>query len=637
MRLTSILALCVAAAPVLAEQKYPAWMGNAMDFAQTTTGGEYDVDTSAPKETFYWDGAAEVAFLTPHSIAERALLQKMDYLSILNASLNDIQSEVLSEVLGYEKTLNLEIAANDDESRAKVFYSSRYPRVITTKKMNSTTVSPADLPNVNLVRGGGVETLTETDRVNGFLWFNNLTIKEGQDLTIKGKITTDDNIANRCVVKMFIAKGGMSDLKKVIRHSNKDKLPKLISQSKLGGDLRVNNFFEEGLTLPLGFLATCETGEIETFEISVANKDKKPAGLKKSAFNGKIVNANTTSADSFELEQYRIKTPIHSKPSARHTYLNWASDEPRLVYASPVQLDIWFPGLPRSSEVSAINLDYVDLKISEDYFPLSDDAKIGLIDQYNPELMFASMEFELPLKTPKQGNYELLLVQKSNISHGGPRRFPFVSISNKEERAVLFFDRALGDSFRYDLDQEYFERNVYKQGESHNEYRIGASQKVSRITLNSAEKVNLDIKVYPYFMTEIKTSRFNEYSLQNYSYTSLEKIDFPRSWLKYPDMDPMLTPEGLTMFTFGFPRRVAGVQLCSKDSPCVADEQNFIRSIKEKDAETKLGFSLYIKDPDQAYFRSITLADLGEINAVRSPKTAPPVEDAKRLADDLFN
>ena len=96
MRLTSILALCVAAAPVLAEQKYLHVMGT-MDFAQTTTGGEYDVDTSTPSGTIYWEGANEVAFLTNQSQVDSKIFQSdLNYSDIRSISLNDIKSTVYS-------------------------------------------------------------------------------------------------------------------------------------------------------------------------------------------------------------------------------------------------------------------------------------------------------------------------------------------------------------------------------------------------------------------------------------------------------------------------------------------------------------------------------------------------------------
>ena len=664
MRLTSIVALCVAAAPVLAEQKYPAWMGNAMDFAQTTTGGDYDVDTSTPKETFYWNGAAEVAFLAPKSVGDSSLFGEMDYLTVQNVSLNDIQSEALSEVWGYERQLSFEDVANENNIW-KVFYSSRYPRVITTKKMNSTTVRPADLPKIKLVRDGEVETLTETDRINGFLWFNNLTIKESQDLTIKGKITTDDNIANRCVVKMFIAKGGMDDLKKVIRKNNKDKLPKMIAESPIGGDLTISSYFEGVVTLPLGFLATCEAGEIEDFEVTVTNRSKNPAGFKSSLIEGDRVNLNAQSAEAFNVAQYRVKTPIYSYRGT--PVKNPTAAEIHSMYQRPIDFERWFQDLPMSGEVSSINLDYVDLTIQKDdpllsgYFAAEDDEDFNPpLDNYTPELLFASMEFDLPLKTPKQGIYELLLVQKSNITHGGPRRYPFFSIVDKDEQNVLFFNRAIGDGFRYDLisdEKQKYERKIYEDvylghyendysnyGENYNETRIGKPQKIARIALSNAEKTNLNIKAYPYLMRHIVPEVGHQYTntriLRNrFRPDTLRKIDFPNWWLRFSDNPAAQSPEGFEVNLFGRPMHVGNNPECSKDEPCFADEQNFISSHSEDGVEAEVGFSLYIKDPDQAYFRSITLADLGEINGVNTQKipSAISVEDAKRLADDMFD
>ena len=190
MRLTSILALCVAATPVLAEQKYPAWMGNAMDFAQTTTGGEYDVDVSTPEEPFYWGGATVSAALTPQF-----------------SNSNELGGDLREEILDYYTVRLTTLAARQEELNEDLRQSLLFDRLRPTEKKqkNSTHIKSSDFGNTVLF-DGDARKIAQTDKIHGFLWFNTLIATQDMNVDFTTVVKSSDKRSKYCVTKMIAAK-----------------------------------------------------------------------------------------------------------------------------------------------------------------------------------------------------------------------------------------------------------------------------------------------------------------------------------------------------------------------------------------------------------------------------------------------
>ena len=605
MRLTSILALCVAATPVLAEQKYPAWMGNAMDFAQTTTGGEYDVDVSTPEEPFYWGGATVSAALTPQF-----------------SNSNELGGDLREEILDYYTVRLTTLAARQEELNEDLRQSLLFDRLRPTEKKqkNSTHIKSSDFGNTVLF-DGDARKIAQTDKIHGFLWFNTLIATQDMNVDFTTVVKSSDKRSKYCVTKMIAAKNGFSDLLNATNPEMQEDL-RVLRTSEIGVDLIV-----QGLGLkssrreyPIGFIAMCDGGPIDGFDVIVEASDTgAQSGFKKQIIpGGKLLNTYP-SGEPLTLNYGQVKTPINANFGPHAKYANGASNwfaqlanQQTLMLGNggfslpdvskrPLLYRQWFTDLvDRAKLQGEFNFNYVDLKLEYDNYVeemgFNEDFLFLETDVLTPNLLFRGVDIDLTLKTPIKGDYELLIVPHSNVVKTNTRVLPLIRILKKSNKQMLYYSAPeVHEDYREKLSKECLNSNLCDAKDQlaalyglPNEE--GMVSKSSRLVLHSSgnPQIALLITAYPYFHYE-NHGGFNEFG------------DFENS-------NP---PDGAIVFSpNGYPESVAGDVTCSLMTPCVADKHNRIELANENHTPSEMGFSLYIKPPDEAYFRSITADDV---------------------------